>query len=559
MRYPLLILSLLLLSCGGNDGDLTAPDIGSLEIRTSTTGEAGADYMIAVDGASGRTLAPNGSLTVSDLEPGFHTVEILAPPPGCTVAGDTPRTVSVAAGSTSMVTFVINCVPLLGSIQVTTTTAAPGPAIYKLVMEGTSIAPIGSSASRSIGNVPPGSHTINLGNIPATCQVQGTSSQTVTVEPSSSAAVTFAINCAPTPGGAGTLEITVSTSGPDADPDGYEAVVDGGTPQPIGINATLTLTSLAAGNHTVRLDGVAANCSVAGPNSQTVTVPANGSASVTFAVTCTEAQPTTGTLRITTTTSGSDVDPDGYLVEVNDREPVEMDADDELSLDLEAGTYTVTLSGVAENCTVSEAEQTTEVTAGSTQEIEFDITCAASQPTTGTLRITTATAGTEVDSDGYLVTINDREPVEMDADDELSLDLEPGTYTVTLSGVAENCTVSEAEQTAEVTAGTTEEVEFDITCSEPTGSIRVELTTEGTPDDEEGFAVTLDGGEPQTFPFDEGVTLEDVNVGEHELVLEVASNCTVAGSETQPVDVSAGETTVVSYDVDCSGTSTARR
>jgi hypothetical protein len=469
MRYPLLILSLLLLSCGGNDGDLTAPDIGSLEVRTSTTGEAGADYMIAVDGASGRTLAPNGSLTVSDLEPGFHTVEILAPPPGCTVSGDNPRTVSVAAGSTNVVTFVVTCVPLLGSIQVTTATTGSGPATYDLVMDGTSIGPIGSSASRSIESVPPGSHTINLGNIPATCQVQGTSSQTVTVEPSSSAAVTFAINCAPTLGGAGTLDITVSTSGPDADPDGYEAVVDGGTPQPIGINATVTLTSVAAGTHTARLDGVAANCSVAGPNSQTVTVPANGSATVTFAVTCTEAQPTTGTLRITTTTSGSDVDPDGYLVEVNDREPVEMDADD-----------------------------------------------------------------------------------------ELSLDLEPGTYTVTLSGVAENCTVSEAEQTAEVAAGTTEEVEFDITCSEPTGSIRVDLTTEGTPD-EEGFAVTLDGGEPQTFPFDEGVTLEDVNVGAHELVLEVASNCTVAGSETQPVDVSAGETTVVSYDVDCSGTSTARR
>jgi hypothetical protein len=203
MRYPLLILSLLLLSCGGNDGDLTAPDLGSLEIRTSTTGEAGADYMIAVDGASGRTLAPNGSLTVSDLEPGFHTVEILAPPPGCTVAGDNPRTVSVAAGSTNVVTFVVNCVPLLGSIQITTATTGSGPATYDLVMDGTSIGPIGSSASRSIESVPPGSHTINLGNIPATCQVQGTSSQTVTVEPSSSAAVTFAINCAPTPGGGG--------------------------------------------------------------------------------------------------------------------------------------------------------------------------------------------------------------------------------------------------------------------------------------------------------------------------------------------------------------------
>jgi hypothetical protein len=54
MRYPLLVLSALLLSCGGDDGGITAPDTGSLEIRASTTGETAADYMVSIDGGSGR-------------------------------------------------------------------------------------------------------------------------------------------------------------------------------------------------------------------------------------------------------------------------------------------------------------------------------------------------------------------------------------------------------------------------------------------------------------------------------------------------------------------------
>jgi hypothetical protein len=553
MRYPLLVVAALLLSCGGDDGGVTAPDTGSLEIRATTTGEPGADYMVSVDGEPGRVLAPNGTLTIPDLEQGFHTVEILAPPPGCTVAGDNPRTVSVVPGSTNVVTFVVECVPLLGSIQVTTVTTGSGPATYELAMDGTSIGTIGSSATRIIENVPPGSHTIELGGIPATCQVQGAATQTVSVEPSSSAPVTFSITC-PTVA-AGTLEVTVSTSGSDPDPDGYAVVVDGGTPQPIGNNASITLTSVAAGTHTVRLDGVAANCSVSGPNPQAVSVPASGSATVTFAVTCAAIQPSTGTLRIVTNTSGSDVDQDGYVIRVNNREPTEMDPDDEVRLDLEPGTYTVTLSGAAENCTVSDDEQTAVVTAGTTEVVEFEITCNA---VTG-LRVITETSGPDQDDNGYVLLLDGQDFGRLDNTGERTIpELAPGEYIVELGEVADNCEVAdENPRTVAVTAGEIAETEFSVTCSEPTGSIHVTVTTEGTPDDE--FALRLDEGAPQPIDSNGDLTIEDVSEGSHELVLEVASNCEVTDGATREFEIIDAETEEVSYTVDCTSSSSARR
>src|SRR2546430_9711048 len=57
--------------------------------------------------------------------------------------------------------------------------------------------------------------------------------------------------------------------------------------------------------------GVATNCAVSGPNPQSVTVPAGGTASASFTVTCV-AQ--TGTLTVTASTTGSNLDPDGYTV-----------------------------------------------------------------------------------------------------------------------------------------------------------------------------------------------------------------------------------------------------
>src|SRR5207244_13473243 len=88
----------------------------------------------------------------------------------------------------------------------------------------------------------------------------------------------------------GDLRVTTSTTGLNPDPDGYVVTVDGGPGQAIGINATVTFSGLAAGDHVVALGGVATNCSV-GENPRTVAVPAGGCAQPTFIVDCRAAAP----------------------------------------------------------------------------------------------------------------------------------------------------------------------------------------------------------------------------------------------------------------------------
>src|SRR5205823_7462661 len=101
--------------------------------------------------------------------------------------------------------------------------------------------------------------------------------------------------------------------------DGYSVTLDGTTSRAIGDNATTTFSGLAPGSHTVVLSGVAANCTVSGGTSRTLSVTAGSTVSTSYAVSCAPTGPTTGSLSVTTATSGAsgDLDPDGYTVTVD--------------------------------------------------------------------------------------------------------------------------------------------------------------------------------------------------------------------------------------------------
>jgi hypothetical protein len=84
----------------------------------------------------------------------------------------------------------------------------------------------------------------------------------------------------------GTLNVTTTTTGSNVDPDGYTVTVDGTNSTSIADNGSQSFGNLASGSHGVTLSGVAANCTVSGGNSQTATVPAGGSTSIIFEVSC---------------------------------------------------------------------------------------------------------------------------------------------------------------------------------------------------------------------------------------------------------------------------------
>ena len=180
----------------------------------------------------------------------------------------------------------------------------------------------------------------------------------------------------PPPPPTGDISVTTATTGPSQDPDGYTVSVDGNQ-SPIPTSGTATFRDLPTGSHTVTLSGVASNCTVSGGPSQQATVTAGSTAPVTFSVSCTA---TTGSIAVTTTTSGAPQDPDGYTVTVDgaQSQPIATNSGSATFTDLGSGNHTVALSGVAPNCSVSGGpSRTVAVIAGNTTQVPFTLTCTA--------------------------------------------------------------------------------------------------------------------------------------------------------------------------------------
>ena len=106
------------------------------------------------------------------------------------------------------------------------------------------------------------------------------------------------------------------------------------------------------------------------------TLPGTWLASV---LTLNPAPPPTGDLTVTTTTTGSTLDPDGYTVTGDGTQSLPVATNGSVTFPgLEAGDHSVALSGVAVNCTVSGANpQTVTVPAGGTAVASFTVNCLA--------------------------------------------------------------------------------------------------------------------------------------------------------------------------------------
>ena len=184
----------------------------------------------------------------------------------------------------------------------------------------------------------------------------------------------------------GAVAVSVSTTGAavDLDPDGYSLSIDGGAGQAVAVNSAVTLADLPPGNHLVRLDGLAPNCSIQGSNPRSVDVVASregrSTVSVSFFVTCI---PRSGSLQITITTTGVDLDPDGYSVHLRPqltgnvltrfrtKGPVTFSA-------LALGNYELIFYDVAANCdVVMPNPRTFTVSAGDPLPVAVDIVCEA--------------------------------------------------------------------------------------------------------------------------------------------------------------------------------------
>ncbi len=269
--------------------------------------------------------------------------------------------------------------PTLGNLVVTTATTGADldPNGYTATVDNAVSQNIGTSASVTFSNLATGDYSVELTGLEDNCFVDGTNPRTVNVG-TNGGATTFDVVCNSL---TGNIETITSTTGVSVDPDGYTVEVDGVTSDPIGVNDTITVNDLDVGDHSVELTGVAVNCTVSGANPRIVTVPDDvpdpngGTVQTTFAVNCVQAL---GDLTVQTSTTGIDLDPDGYTVTVDGtvNQPVGTNGNVTFP-NLDVGSHTVLLTGIAANCSVTgNNPRTVDVQFGSNTE-QFDITCQA--------------------------------------------------------------------------------------------------------------------------------------------------------------------------------------
>jgi hypothetical protein len=365
---------LVLTACGGNGADPVGPTTGSLEIKIATSGQTPADgYTYRVDGEPAQAIGSDATVSRADLEPGSHVVQLGGLPEGCSPGVENPQTVSIEPGTTATVDFSVTCIPPVGTIQVQTATSGPAPVSYNVVLDATPEGEIGPSETRAIEGVPSGSHSIGLSGVPANCQLAGDNPDSVTLQTGATATISFAITCVAPPPETGTLRVTIATAG--VDPDGYRLIIDAAR-QPVGLNGAVILANLAAGNHTVRLSGLASGCLPAEPNPRQVDVAAGGTAEITFTVTC--APPPAGSILISTATTGTNVDADGYTFSLDGGSGQTIAPTAAVQLDgVAPGSHSIALSGIADGCTLDGRNpRTVTVTSGAVAPVGLAIRCA---------------------------------------------------------------------------------------------------------------------------------------------------------------------------------------
>lgn len=466
-------------------------------------------------------------------------------------------------GRSDTVSVSVTGAPPLGALLIRTTTTGtqPDPDGYAAVLDSGATHHIGTNDTVALTTIA-GAHAVQLSEYAGNCILLD-NPRTVVVPVGDTGRVNFVVSCE-SPGDS--LIITTTTTGAELDPNGYYVYVDQfcdgegcSDPlwsAPVGVNETVAFYPIPTGTHWITLIDVDANCTVAGGNTHGVTTSPGVTTHVTLSVSCVQ----TGSVRVTTATTGANLDPDGYVVYLSGTGgyPIGVNASFTFPR-LLPGNYVVTLGSLATNCSISgPASKSVTVVGGVTADVAFAVTCAP----LAAIRVTVATTGVDPDPDGYVVTAGNQgasgsRSGAVAPNGAVVLDsLNQGTYSVTLSGVAGNCTVSGpgASVTVSVTWGMTADVAFAVTCALP-AAIRVSVATTGVDPDADGYVATALGprGYNSVAVAPNGaVVIDRLIAGTYTVTLDgVAVDCAVTTSNPVAVAVAGGETADVAFAVAC--------
>jgi hypothetical protein len=97
--------------------------------------------------------------------------------------------------------------------------------------------------------------------------------------------------------------------------------------------------------------------------------------------------------------------------------------------------------------------------------VSFSVTCNAPGPSTGSIKITVATSGSNPDADGYSVSLDNGTAQHIEPAGSYTFDgVAAASHRVELAGLAANCRTSDNPRSVDVTAGTLTTTTFEVTC-----------------------------------------------------------------------------------------------
>lgn len=173
--------------------------------------------------------------------------------------------------------------PTSGSIELTvTTTGEDAPTGYAVTLDGSSTRSVDANGSVTFSSVSTGSHSVELTDVPANCTMTGANPVSVSVTAGTSAPAELTVECSAL---LGSIEVTVVSGGLGI-PDGYAVAIDGGSPQTVSANGTVTFAGLPVGSHLITLSALPEDCSVSGGQTRTVDVTANELSTELFDIQC---------------------------------------------------------------------------------------------------------------------------------------------------------------------------------------------------------------------------------------------------------------------------------
>jgi hypothetical protein len=170
----------------------------------------------------------------------------------------------------------------------------------------------------------------------------------------------------------GTLQVTTVTGGTQQDENGYRLLIDSVFATELPLNGMVDLP-MDEGLYRVLLSDIASTCAVDGDNPATSLVGRDTIRALTFRVECGP-----GALVVTTTTSGTGTDADGYVLLVDEVEVGRPAPSGTVQVTLEPGSRSVRLTDLATGCVASGTNpRTITVARNRTATTTFTITCTA--------------------------------------------------------------------------------------------------------------------------------------------------------------------------------------